>query len=78
MQGSNRDTDVENGLVAAAWEAKSSSGDCSLWMGLEEWLVKAFWLWKLALVFWWMELDLFSLECNEASSTSFEVSVGLV
>ena len=25
----------------------------------------------LALVFWWVELDLFSLECNEVSSSEF-------
>ena len=29
-------------------------------------------------VFWWMELDLFSLEYNEVSSNEFEMSVGLV
>ena len=32
------------------------------------WLVKVSWLGKLVLVFWWGELDLFSLECNEVSS----------
>ena len=26
---------------------------------------------KLASVFWWVELDLFSLECNEVSSSEF-------
>ena len=26
------------------------------------------WLRKLVLVFWWVELDFFSLECNEVSS----------
>ena len=41
----------------------------SLWVGLDEWLVKVSWLGKLALVFWWVELDLFSLECNEVSSS---------
>ena len=29
------------------------------------------WLGKLALVFWWVELDHFSLECNEESSSEF-------
>ena len=29
--------------------------------------VKVSWLGKLLLVFWWMELDFFSLECNEVS-----------
>ena len=42
-----------------------------LWVGLEEWLVKVSWLGKLASVFWWVELDLFSLECNEVSSNDF-------
>ena len=31
------------------------------------------WLGKPALVFWWVELDLFSLECNEVSSSDFWV-----
>ena len=39
-------------------------GGSSLWVGLDEWLVKISWLGKLASVFWWVELDLFSLECN--------------
>ena len=26
---------------------------------------------KLALVFWWVKLDFFSLECNELSSSEF-------
>ena len=40
-------------------------------MGLDEWLVKVSWLGKLALVFWLVELDLFSVECNEVSSSEF-------
>ncbi|MCH3753997.1 hypothetical protein LZB89_08935, partial [Campylobacter coli] len=43
-------------------------GGSSLWVGLDEWLVKVSWLGKLVSVFWWVELDLFSLECNEVSS----------
>ena len=38
----------------------------SLWVGLYGWLVKVSWLGKS--VFWWVELDFFSLECNEVSS----------
>ena len=34
-------------------------------------LVKVSWLGKFASVFWWVELDLFSLECNEVSSSEF-------
>ena len=37
-------------------------------MGLDAWLVKVSWLGKLVLVFWWVELNVFSLECNEVSS----------
>ena len=33
------------------------------------WLVKVSWLGELVSVFWWVKLDLFSLECNEVSST---------
>ena len=43
-------------------------GVSSLWVGLYGCLVKVSWLGKLVLVFWWVELDLFSLECNEVSS----------
>ena len=37
-------------------------------MGLYGWLVKVSWLGKLVSVFWWVELDFFSLKCNEVSS----------
>ena len=46
-------------------------GSSSLWMGLDEWLVKVSWIGKLASVFWWVELDLFSLECKEVPSSEF-------
>ena len=39
--------------------------------GVGEWLVKVSWLGKLASVFWWVELDCFSLKCNEVSSSEF-------
>ena len=42
-----------------------------LWVGLHRWLVKVSWLGKLASVFWWVELDLFSLECNKVSRSKF-------
>ena len=47
-------------------------------MGLDEFPVKVFWLGKLESVFWWVELDRFSLECSEVSSSEFWVSVGLL
>ena len=37
-------------------------------MGLCGWLVKVSWLATFVLVFWQVELDFFSLECNEVSS----------
>ena len=43
-------------------------GVSSLWVGLYGWLVKVSWLGKLVSVFWWVELDFFSLEYNEVSS----------
>ena len=43
-------------------------GGSSLWVGLDKWLVKVSWLGKLVSVFWWVELDFFSLEYNEVSS----------
>ena len=42
-----------------------------LCVGLYRWLVKVSWLEKLVSVFWWVELDFFSLECNEVSSSEF-------
>ena len=53
-------------------------GGSSLWLGLDRWFVKVFWLGKLVSVFWWVELDFFSLECNECPGRSFEMSMGLV
>ena len=44
------------------------SGGSFLWVGLDEWLVKVYWLGKLASVFWCVELDFFSLECNGVTS----------
>ena len=46
-------------------------GVSSLWMGLDEWVVKISWVGKLVSVFWWVELDLFSLVCNDVSSSEF-------
>ena len=44
---------------------------------MDGWLVKVFWLGKLVLVFWWMELDFFSLEYSEVSSNEYKMSIGL-
>ena len=43
-------------------------GGSLLWVGLDLWLVKVSWLGKLVSVFLWVELDFFSLECNEVTS----------
>ena len=42
-----------------------------LWVGLDGCLVKVSWLGKLVSVFWWVELNFFSLECNDVSSSEF-------
>ena len=44
-----------------------------LCVGLDYWLVKVSWLGKLVSVFWWVELDFFSLECSEVSNSEFWV-----
>ena len=49
----------------------SFCGGSSLCVGLDKWLVKVSWLGGLVSVFWWVELDLFSLEYNEVSSSEF-------
>ena len=46
-------------------------GISSLWVGLDEWLVKVSWLGKLVSVFWWVELDFFSLVYNAVSNSEF-------
>ena len=43
-------------------------GVSSLWVDFYGWLLKVSWLGKLVSVFWWVELDFFSLECSEVSS----------
>ena len=43
-------------------------GGFSLWVRLDDWLVKASWLGKLESVFWKVDLNFFSLEYNEVSS----------
>ena len=40
-------------------------------MGLDDWLVKVSWLGKLVSVFWCVEMDFFSLECNGVPSDDF-------
>ena len=46
-------------------------GVCSLWVGLNEWLVKVSRSGELISALWWVELDLFSLECSEVSCSAF-------
>ena len=46
-------------------------GGFTQWVGLDDWLVKVSWLGKLASVFWCVELDFFSLECNGVPSNEF-------
>ena len=53
-------------------------GVCSLWVELDQCLVKASWLWEPVSVFWCMELDLISVEASAVSNSEFWVSIGLV
>ena len=46
-------------------------GGSLLWVVLDRWLVKVSWLGNLVSVFWWMELDFLSLECNEVPNNEF-------
>ena len=55
-------------LYSGSLSSPLNCGVSSLWVGLYGWLVKVSWLRKLVSVFWWVELDFLSLECNEVSS----------
>ena len=46
-------------------------GVCSLWVGLDQWCVNTSCLEELASVFWWVEVDLFPLECHEMYNGEF-------
>ena len=61
------------GALSVGWKfvVPLYCGSCSLWVGLDLWLVKVPWLGELESVFWWVELDLFSLKWNEVSSSEF-------
>ena len=41
------------------------------WVVLDDWLVKVSWLGKLVSMFWCVEMDFFSLECNGVPSDEF-------
>ena len=63
---------VWSGLSVFWWFVVSFyCGGFTQWVGLDDWLVKVSWLGKLVSVFWWVELDFFSLECNGVSSSEF-------
>ena len=57
--------------VAKVSEFQLYCGVFTQWVGFDDWLIKVSWLGKLALVFWCVELDFFSLECNGVSSSEF-------
>ena len=42
-----------------------------MWVQLDKWLVKVSWLGKHVSMFWWVEMDFSSLQCNEVSSSEF-------
>ena len=68
------------GALSVVWKVvvPLNCGVCSLWVGLDQQLVKVSWVGEPVSVFWWLELDLFSPECHEMFSSSFGLSVGLV
>ena len=45
--------------------------DFTKWVVLDDWLVKVSWVGKLVSVFWSVEMDFFSLECNGVPSDEF-------
>ena len=69
---SSLDCCVWSGLSVFLWSVVHLyCGGFTQWVGLDDWLVKVSWLRKLASVFWCMELDFFSLECNGVPSNEF-------
>ena len=64
---------VFGGSLSVFWQfvVARYCGGSLLWVGLDGWLVKVSGLGKHVSVFWWVELDFFSLECNEVSSSEF-------
>ena len=55
-------------LYSGSLQSSLYCGVSSLWVGLDGWFVKVSWLGKLVSIFWLVEMDFFSLECNEVSS----------
>ena len=51
-------------LFLAGWKAvvPVNYGVCLPWVGLDQWLLKVFWLGGFVFVFWWVELDLVILK----------------
>ena len=74
------DSCVWSGLSVFWWPVVPFyCGGFSQWVVLHVWLVKVSWLGKLVSVFWCVEMDFFSLECNGVSSSEFwNGSMGLV
>ena len=50
-------------------------GDFTKWVGLDNWFVKVSSLGKLVSVFWCVEMDFFSLECNGVPVMNFAVGL---
>ena len=61
------------GLLSAVWNVivPLNYGVCALWVELDQWFVKVSYLEELVSVFWWMELDIISLEGSGVSSSKF-------
>ena len=63
---------VWGGLSIFCWSVVPFyCGDFTQWVVLDDWLVKVSRLGKLVSVFWFMEMDFFSLECNRVPSNEF-------
>ena len=63
---------VQSGLSVFWWSVLPFyCGDFTQWVELDDWLVKVSCLGKLVLVFWYVEMDFFSLECNGVPSNEF-------
>ena len=63
---------VWSGFSVFCWSVVSFyCGDFTQCVGLDNWLVKVSWFGKLVSMFWSVEMDFFSLECNEVPSDEF-------
>ena len=65
-------------LYSGSFMVSLYCGGSSLWVVLDEWLVRVSWLGRLVSVFWWVELASSLWSAMKCPVVSFELSVGLV